>query len=173
MIDISSNSGKEFLVEPGNIPQIEERFRINPATHSAMTIFTGAVTVMLFLSNSVIISQDDTINTAGTGIEEELMELIEGNHIPSPDSRTSFIDGENEEASESSVGSATVTMSTTLQISYGHPTAAILPTPRRNDSQLNETKFVDHRPLTLQSTLTLQSNEKKYKMTGIPLYIRC
>ena len=92
VIDISSNSDSEFVVDPGNIPQMEETFRINPANHNALTTFMGAATAMLFPSDGAIIFQGDKIDTAGTGIEQELMELFEGNHIPSLTSRTSFVD---------------------------------------------------------------------------------
>ena len=84
------------MVEPGNVPQIEERFSVKTAAHDAMTTFKGAVTAMFFPADSVTIPQDGTIDTAGTGIEQELMELIEGNRIPSLASRTSFMDSEFE-----------------------------------------------------------------------------
>ena len=53
-----------------------------------------------FPSESVAISQDNTIDTGGTGIEQDLMQLIEGNRIPSPSSPTSFIDSEFEDTNE-------------------------------------------------------------------------
>ena len=41
VIDISSNSGDESLVKPGNVPQLEEQFRVNQTTHDVMTTFMG------------------------------------------------------------------------------------------------------------------------------------
>ena len=76
VIDISSESGEEFVVEPGNIIQINERFRINTMGSNIMTAFVGSATAALFPpSNSV--DRQGTIDTAGTTIEREIMELIE------------------------------------------------------------------------------------------------
>ena len=94
VIDISSNSRDEILVELGNVPQLEERFRVNQTTHDVMTTFMGAATAMLFPSNNNPILQGNVIATAGTGIEQELMALIEESRIVRAVSLTSFVDSE-------------------------------------------------------------------------------
>ena len=132
VIDISSNSGDEFLVEPGNVPQLEERFRVNQTTHDVMTTFMGAATAKLFPSGNDPILQGSVIDTTGTGIEQELMELIEESRVISPASLISFIDSEFEETNESPEERGVDNLDKTRVNSYGRPTAAILPTPRVN-----------------------------------------
>ena len=133
VVDISSDSENGFLVEPGNILQIEERFRANPMGQDAMTAFIGPTAALLFPSNSVSVPQTDTIDTAGTRIEQELMELVVENQLPSPIFLFSFIDSEFEEAT-SSPDEPSVNSNSRVN-SYGRPTAAILPTPRNAEHQ--------------------------------------
>ena len=71
-MDFSSDSENGFLVEPGNILQIEGRFRANSTGQDATTAFIGPAAALLFPSNSVSIPQPDTIDTAGRRIEQEL-----------------------------------------------------------------------------------------------------
>ena len=132
VIDISSNSGDEFLVERGNVTQLDERFRVNQITQDAMTTFMGAATAMFFPSSNDPILQGNVIDTTGTGIEQELMELIEESRIVSPVSLTSFVDSEFEEANESPEELRGDGPDIMIVNSYGRPTAAILPTPRTN-----------------------------------------
>ena len=140
VIDISSNSGDEFLVEPGNVPQLEERSRINHTAHDAMTTFMGAATAMLFPANDDTISQVGVMDTTGTGIEQELMELIEESRVISSASPTSFIDSEFEETNESPEEGDPGNPNNTRLNNYGRPTAAFLPTPRRNGLQTDSVR---------------------------------
>ena len=55
-----------------------------------MTSFVGSATASLF-PPSINASQQETIDTAGTRIEREIMELIEENFFSSPASTLSFI----------------------------------------------------------------------------------
>ena len=67
VIDISNESGEEFVVEPGNTAQINERFRINTMGSNIMVAFVGSATAALFPpSNSI--GRQGTIDTAGTTI---------------------------------------------------------------------------------------------------------
>ena len=51
VIEIQGNSeNNEVLAEPGNVSQMEETFRNNPATQDAMTTFVVSATAMLFPS---------------------------------------------------------------------------------------------------------------------------
>ena len=104
-----------------------------------MASFLGAAAAMLFPADAATIFQKHTIDTAGTSIEREFMELIEVNHIPSLTARTSFVNSEFEETNESPKVTDTTVIDNTLVNSYGRPTAAILPTQRRNGNQVNET----------------------------------
>ena len=76
VIDISSESGEEFIVEPGNIAQLDEKFRVNTMGSNIMTAFVGSATASLFPPSNYV-GQQGSINTAGTHIEREIMELIE------------------------------------------------------------------------------------------------
>ena len=98
VVVISSDSEIGFLVEPGNVLQIEERFRDDPTGQDVMTAFKGPAAALLFVSNSDSVPQPDTIDTSGTRIEQELMELVVENQLSSPNSRSSFIGSEFGEA---------------------------------------------------------------------------
>ena len=115
------------MVEPGDVQALDERFRIGgPA--DAMSAFVGAAAATLFHSSSVPYQNEETIDTAGSQIERQLMELVEEHQSNDSVSPPSFIDTEFEESPESPdeqemCGSVSVN-------SYGRPTAAVLPTPR-------------------------------------------
>ena len=142
VIDISSNTGDEFLVEHGIVTQLEERFRINQTTQDAMTTFMGAATAMLFPSSNDPILQGNVIDTIGTGIEQEVIELIEESRVVSPVSLTSFVDSEFEETNESPEELRGDGPDNMRVNSYGRPTAAILPTPRTNIVQPGDVNVV-------------------------------
>ena len=135
VIDISSESGEEFVVELGNIAQLNERFRINTMGSNIMAAFVGSTTAALFPpSNSV--DRQGTIDIAGTTIEREIMELIEESPLSPSSSSLSFIDSEFEEVDMSPRDS---TGASERQLNnYGRPVAAILPTPRIPRQQSNE-----------------------------------
>ena len=63
------------------------------------------------------------------------MELIEESRVFSPASPTSFIDSEFEEINESPEERRIDNLDNTRVSSYGRPTAAIFPTPRRDGIQ--------------------------------------
>ena len=53
IIDVSSESAKEFMVEPGDVQALDERFRVGGPTTGAMSAFVGAAaaTLPLFFSS--------------------------------------------------------------------------------------------------------------------------
>ena len=142
VIHISSNSGDEFLVEPGNVSQLEERFRVNQTTHDVMTTLMGAATAMLLPLNNDPILQGSVIDTAGTGIERELLGLIEESRVVSPVLLMSFVDSEFEETNESPKELRGDGLGNMRVNSYGRPTVAILPTPRMNSTQPGDVNAV-------------------------------
>ena len=75
VIDISSESGEEFIEEPGNTTQLDERFRIITMGSNIMSAFVGSATAALFPSTNLAGQQGFT-DTASTRIERDIMELI-------------------------------------------------------------------------------------------------
>ena len=133
VIDISSNSDNEFLVEPGTVPQLLDRFRANTADGNPMTAFVGSAAALLFPSGGNGVPPQDTIDVRGTRIEKELMDLVEGDLPSTPSSFPSFIDSELEPENESS-NDLNADTNTRLN-NYGRPTVAILRTPRNAEHQ--------------------------------------
>ena len=128
VIDISSESGEEFTVEPGNVNAIEERFRVGAPGSNAMTAFAGAAAMTLFPQSTASQLDTEIIDTAGSQIERQLLDLIDehqSNHSMTP---SSFVSSEFEESPESPDDQEMVQQPPLN--SYGRPSAAILPTPR-------------------------------------------
>ena len=128
MIDISSESGDEFFVEPGDVSAIEERFRVGAPRSSAMSAFVGAAATTLFPQSTFQQADTEVIDTAGSQIERLLPDLFDehqSNHSMTP---SSFVSSEFEESPESP-DDQDMTQRPPLN-SYGRPSAAILPTPR-------------------------------------------
>ena len=133
VIDISSISDNEFIVEPGNVPQLLDRFRVNTTEEDPMTAFMGSTAALLFPSGGNEVHTQDTIDVRGTRIERELMESVEEDLPFTPSSLPSFIDSELELENEPSNDP---NPDTDIRLkSYGRPTAAILPTPRNAEHQ--------------------------------------
>ena len=133
VIEISSISDNEFLVEPGNVPQLLDRFRANTVDRNPMTAFVGSAAALLFPSGGNGVPPQDTIDVRGTRIERELMDLIEGDLPSTASFLPSFIDSELEPENESS-NDLNPDTDTRLN-NYGCPTAAILPSPRNAEHQ--------------------------------------
>ena len=128
VIDVSSESGEEFMVEPGNVQALDERFRVGGPSSDAMSAFVGAAAATLFPSFSIPYQTEEVIDTDGSQIERQLMELVEEHSSNGSVSPPSFIDTEFEESPESP---DELEMSGSMPAnSYGRPTASILPTPR-------------------------------------------
>ena len=128
VVDISSGSEDGFLVEPGNTFKIDEKFRINPTGTNLMSAFMGTTSASLFPETSDTATIVEEMDTAGTRLEKELMELVgdtQGTQLFSP---SSFMDSEFEETDSSPPDLLEGTTVSTN--SYGRPIAAILPTPR-------------------------------------------
>ena len=133
VIDISSNSDNEFVVEPGNVPQLLDRFRANTTEGDPMTAFMGSTAALLFPSGGNEVPHHDVTDVRGTRIEKELMDLVEEDLPSTPSLLPSFIDSELEPENGSS-NDINPDTDTRLN-SYGRPTAAILPTPRNTEHQ--------------------------------------
>ena len=131
IIDVSSDSGEEFIVQPSSLPNIEERFRVGGPRSDMMTAFLGATSATLFASEPEDPVVTEIIDTAGTPIERQMVDIFEEHPFSRESSPSSFIDTELED-SPMSPWDTTEPMGTSI-ISYRRPTAAILPTPRNTN----------------------------------------
>ena len=128
IIDVSSDSGEAFVVQSSSLPDIEERFRVSGPRSDMMTAFVGATSATLFASEPEDPVVTEIIDTAGTQIERQMMDIIEEHQFSRESSSTSFIDTELEDSPMSPYDTAEP-MGVPVN-SYGRPSAAILPTPR-------------------------------------------
>ena len=130
LIDILSDSGDEFIVHPGDMSEIEDRFRPGGPRSDVMTAFMGAATASLFPAPTRRSEEDEIIDISGTRTERQLVDLMEGDQHNYESPSTSFIDTELEDSPMSPWESPHRAGGSTN--SYRRPTAAILPTPRDN-----------------------------------------
>ena len=93
-----------------------------------MSDFVGAAAATPFSSSSVPFQAEEVVDTAGSQIERQLMEMIDEHQSHRSSPPTSFIDTEFEESSESPDDQEMEDSHSWN--SYGRPSAAILPTPR-------------------------------------------
>ena len=84
VVDIPSDSEDAFTVEPGNVLQLEERFRINTTEFNLMTAFAGSSIATLFPYSEGTVTSNTEIDTTWTQIERVLMDLVEGNQAEQP-----------------------------------------------------------------------------------------
>ena len=130
IIDVSGDSGDEFIFHPGDVLELEDRFWPGDPQSDVMTAFMGAATASLFPTSTRKSREDEEIDIPGTRIERRLVDLMEVyQHIYESPS-TSFIDTELEVSPMSPWESQVREEGSTN--SYGRPTASILPTPRDN-----------------------------------------
>ena len=101
VIEVSSESGEECTVEPGNFQALDERFRVVRPDSDGMSGFVGAAAATLVPRSSVPFQTEEVVDTAGSQIEIQLMEKIEEHQSHRSSSPTSFIDTEFEESPES------------------------------------------------------------------------
>ena len=93
IIDISSESGEEFTVEPGDVSAIEERCRVGAPGSSAMSAFVGAAATTLFPQSTFQQADTEVIDTAGSQIERQLLDLIDEHHSNHSMTPSSFVNG--------------------------------------------------------------------------------
>ena len=91
VIDVSGDSGEEFLVQRGDIPNLEEKFRVGGPGTDIMSAVMGAASATLFPSRSKEPDPYEIIDTAGTNIERQLMKIIVEYSFGRESSTASFI----------------------------------------------------------------------------------
>ena len=98
VIDISSGSDETFSIAPGNVSQLGEKLRVNPAGSNLMSAFVGSSLATLFPSPTVPVERSEDASVEGTQKERDLIELMDDVQDDTTYSPSSFIDSEFEEA---------------------------------------------------------------------------
>ena len=94
IIDVSSDSGDEFIVHPGDLSEIEDRFRPGGPRSDVMTAFMGAATASVFPAPTRRSEEGEIVDLSGTRIERKLVDLMEEDQHNYDSPSTSFIDTE-------------------------------------------------------------------------------
>ena len=66
IIDVSSDSGDEFVVHLGDVSELEDRFRPGGPRADIMTAFVGAVAASLFPAPTRRSGEDEILDISGT-----------------------------------------------------------------------------------------------------------
>ena len=101
VVDISSDSDDAFAVSPGNIRQLDEKFRINTTGSNLMSAFMGFMLASLYPDTDTTMEQSETAGVPEAQLERDLMELIGESQDSQMNSPNSFIDNEFEEVNRS------------------------------------------------------------------------
>ena len=130
IIDVSSDSGEEFVVHPDNLPNLDGRFRVNGPISDMMTAFVGAAS-----ATSIALEADDPvvtkiIDTAGPKSNAKSWTLLK-NTTSAENRRQPFVNTELED-SPMSLWEPSRPMHVPLE-NYGRATARILPTPMNDN----------------------------------------
>ena len=98
IIDVSSDSGDEFIVHPGDLSEIDDRFIPGGPRSDVMTALVGAATASLFPAPTRPSEEDEIFDIPGTRIEHQLVDLMEEDQYNYGSASTSFIDTELEDS---------------------------------------------------------------------------
>ena len=124
LINISSSSEEGFVVEPLTLPEMEDRFRVASSSITSMPVaFLGSTEASLFITNLVETGSRGCIDTRGTTIESELVDLLSDipNNLP-----ITFIDRSEEEMDPFQEAN----FANVQRNAYGRPTQRVSPVPR-------------------------------------------
>ena len=132
MVDISSESENSFSMAPGDIAQLDERFRINTTGSNLMSAFMGSTLASLYVDPANTAKQNESVSATGTQIEQDLMDLLGEPQEDTMISPSSSIDSEFEEGNLFPWTLGNTPPEDTNN--YGQPTARVPPTQRVNPS---------------------------------------
>ena len=124
LINISSSSEEGFVVEPLTLPEMENRLRVASLSIAIMPVaFMGSTNASLFVTNSMETGSRGCIDTRGTIIDSELMDLLSDTPDYSP---VTFIDSSEEEMDHF----PDANFANVQRNAYGRPTQRVSPIPR-------------------------------------------
>ena len=132
VVDISSESENSFSMAPGDIAQLDVRFRINTTGSNLMSAFMGSTLASLYVDPANTAEQNESVSATGTQIEQDLMDLLGEPQEDTMISPSSFIDSEFEEGNLFPWTLGNTPPEDTNN--YGRPTARVPPTQRVNPS---------------------------------------
>ena len=116
LINISSDSGEEFVTEQSYAEPIDLRFRIGGPLDNPMAAFVNENAARLFAVSEPEIREDSVIDITGTDIEREMLGII-SEHTELPNiSPISFFEssGSNSEELFANANFANIPMETTM-----------------------------------------------------------
>ena len=132
VVDISRESENSFSMDPGNIAQLDERFRINTTGSNLMSALMGSTLASLYVDLANTAERNESVSATGTQIEQDLMELLGEPQEDTMISPSSFVDSEFEEGNLFPWTLGNTPPEDTNN--YGWPTARVPPTQRVNPS---------------------------------------
>ena len=125
LVNISSSFDEGFTVEPFSLPEIENMFRFAPSSVMGMpTAFIGPAEASLFMSHPSEDRARGCIDTRGTSLESELMDLM--NDIPDT-SPTTMVDTSDDEMNTFPEAN----FANVQRNAFGGPTQKVCPMHRR------------------------------------------
>ena len=133
VVDTSSESDNSFSIAPGDIAQLDERFRINTNGSNLMSAFMGSTLASLYVDPANTAEQNESVGATGTQIEQDLMELLGESQEDRMIFPSSFIDSEFEEGNLFPWTLGNTPPEDTNN--YGRPIARVPPTKRVNPSE--------------------------------------
>ena len=141
VVDISSDSDDPFAVSPGNIRQLEERFRFNTTGSNLMSANMGSMLASLCPDRDTTMEQSETAGVPEAQLERHLMEMIGESQDDQMDSPNSFIDSKFEDGNlfpwtENGVPDVNANNQNRKEDvnNYGRPMARVPPTASSNSS---------------------------------------
>ena len=132
---ISCSSEERLTVVHFFLPELEDRFRIAPSSATNMpTTFMGSAEASLFVTNSVDARSTECVETRGTSIETELMDLLSDIPDISP---TTFIDTSEKELNLFPEAN----FANVQGNAYGRPTQRVCLVPRQRQETESNTNL--------------------------------
>ena len=124
LINISSDSGEEFVTEQSYVDPIDLRFRAGRPLQDPMLAFVNEDSASLFAVSETVSREDSFIDVVGTDIEREILSTITENTELPDFSLSSFV--ESDESNEDNL-LLNADFANAPRNSYGRPVVAVPP----------------------------------------------
>ena len=124
LINISTDSGEEFVTEQSYVDPIDLRFRAGGPLQDPMLAFVNEDAARLFAVSETVSREDSFIDVIGTDIEREILSTITENTELPDFSLSSFV--ESDESNEDNL-LLNADFENAPRNSYGRPVVAVPP----------------------------------------------